>query len=146
MPSWCCKNIKRNNKFLSNKCNYQTFGTLVLKDKWWNNEYNKHLYYDFCTKDGLENTKTYKYTPIDDIKTAYIDPACTSYSMGTVYVDTPFSIKVTKFINKMKKKFMKESFDNIDKAKLSIYEAFYDKQITESEKDELIEILNDKIK
>lgn len=47
--------IKRNNKFLSNKCNYQTFGTLVLKDKWWNNEYNKHLYYDFCTKNGLEN-------------------------------------------------------------------------------------------
>ena len=47
-------------------------------------------------KAGLENTKTYKYTPIENISTAYIDQACSDYNTGAVYVDSPYPIKVKK--------------------------------------------------
>lgn len=47
-------------------------------------------------KAGLENKKTYQYTPVENIRVAYIDQSYTDYKTGAVYVETPFPIKVKK--------------------------------------------------
>lgn len=39
-------------------------------------------------KAGLQNKKTYEYTPLEPIKYAYIDPCMTEYEIGSVFVPT----------------------------------------------------------
>lgn len=46
--------------------------------------------------DIKHDKKTTTYTPVEDIKYAYIDPLVPVYSMGAVFVETSFPIKVEK--------------------------------------------------
>lgn len=57
------------------------------------------------TKAGLEGKKTCRYTPKEDIKTAYIDPTYADFSSGAVYVDTDRDIPVETYEHKMEKIF-----------------------------------------
>ena len=41
-----------------------------------------------------KNTKKFKYTPVENIRNVYIDVDSPSVSMGSVYVDTRFPIRV----------------------------------------------------
>lgn len=51
-------------------------------------------------KAGLEHSsKLYKYTPKENIKTAYIDPSCISQGQGSVFIDTQFNIPVKDITN-----------------------------------------------
>lgn len=50
---------------------------------------------------GLENLERSRYTPKEDIKTAYIDPTYSDFSSGAVYVDTESPIPVENFEKKM---------------------------------------------
>lgn len=86
------------------------------------------------TQAGLENKSTFKYTPLDTIRTAYIDPTYTDYNTGAVYVETSFPIKVVSYEQKMKSIF-KESTElsELDKYRLMIHEAYNDGLITESQ-------------
>ena len=56
-------------------------------------------------KAGLKGTKTYRYTPTADIRTAYIDPTYADYGSGFVYVETDKSIPVQKWDRLMDKVF-----------------------------------------
>ena len=53
------------------------------------------------TKAGLENQKLTRYTPVNDIKTAYIDPTYADYGSGSVYVETESGIPVMKYAKKL---------------------------------------------
>ena len=64
-----------------------------------------------CIKDissfkaGIQSQKRYKYTPKEDIKTAYIDPTYSEFSSNAVYVDTETDIPVETIENKWEKLF-----------------------------------------
>lgn len=95
------------------------------------------------TQAGLEHMSLKKYTPVDAIQTAYIDPTYTDHKTGSIYVETNFPIKVTDFDKKMHK-MMKESteFSDIDSVKLMIYEACHGGLITNNQLNELMMYLN----
>lgn len=59
------------------------------------------------TKAGIQHTKTYRYTPTAEIKTAYIDPTYADYGSGFVYVETNSPIPVQKWDRLMDKIFAK---------------------------------------
>lgn len=48
-------------------------------------------------KAGMEGQKTHKYTPVNPIKYAYIDPTYSEFSQNAVYVETDQPIPVTDF-------------------------------------------------
>lgn len=94
------------------------------------------------TQAGLENKTTYKYTPVDTIRTAYIDPTYTDYNTGAVYIETSLPIKVMDFNEKMKKVFKENTEDsNIDKYKLLILESEKKSLITKNQAQTLLEYL-----
>lgn len=45
-------------------------------------------------KAGIQTTKTIRYTPLKDIKTAYIDPTYSDFGSGAVYIDTEIPVAV----------------------------------------------------
>ena len=101
-----------------------------------------------ASKAGLEKTKTYKYTPSNLIKTAYIDPACTQYSLGAVFVETSFPIKVVDYDKKMKKMFGESATEydmetTIAKFSQLIMESYKDGLITSDQAVSLMEYLRD---
>lgn len=53
------------------------------------------------TQAGLEGQKTSRYTPKEDITTAYIDPTYSEFKSGAVYVETDRPIPVISFEKKM---------------------------------------------
>ena len=87
-------------------------------------------------KGGMNGvSKLYRYTPRESIKTAYIDPACTDFGMGAIYIDTMFPIPVKQLEDKPPKGILgllkKESVDDI----LNNINESYDKGlISEDEK------------
>ena len=91
-------------------------------------------------KAGLEKSTTTKYTPKETIKTAYIDPACTNFNIGAIFVPTSLPIPVEK-INETKP--VKES--SLSGLDLFIYESFMNDYINETEMKLLLEILGDEI-
>lgn len=94
------------------------------------------------TQAGLENRATYKYTPVDMIRTAYIDPTYTDYNTGAVYIETSLPIKVMDFNEKMKKVFKESSKDSIlDKYKILIIESEENHLITRNQAQILLEFL-----
>lgn len=66
-------------------------------------------------KAGIQNKRTYRYTPTVEIKTAYIDPTYTDYGSGFVYVETDKPIPVQKWDRLMDKLFNK--IDSIKNSK-----------------------------
>lgn len=67
---------------------------------------NKRVFFTIAkdikpTKSGLEGQKTYRYTPINNINEAYIDPTYCDFSSGSVYVETEQPIPVESFEKKM---------------------------------------------
>ena len=46
------------------------------------------------TKMGTEGMKTYKYTPVEHIMKAYLDPVYSTFQDSAIYVETRFPIKV----------------------------------------------------
>lgn len=83
-----------------------------------------------------------KYTPVETIKIAHIDQACTSYKMGAVYVDSNHPIKVKKFTTK---NFKPTSVnENVLDTKIKIYESEAMLDITEDERKELIQEINNR--
>lgn len=54
---------------------------------------------------GLEGKKTCRYTPKEEIKSAYIDPTYADFSSGAVYVETDKSIPVDTYDHAMEKVF-----------------------------------------
>ena len=53
------------------------------------------------TKAGLEGQKLTRYTPKQEIKTAYIDPTYADFGSGSVYVETETPIPVMKYAKKL---------------------------------------------
>lgn len=53
------------------------------------------------TKAGLEGQKLTRYTPVKDIKEAWIDPTYADYSDGSVYVETETGIPVIQYAKKL---------------------------------------------
>lgn len=53
------------------------------------------------TQAGLEHMKLTRYTPVKDIRVAYIDPTYADYGSGSVYVETESPIPVVKFVKKL---------------------------------------------
>src|SRR5699024_1436277 len=53
------------------------------------------------TQAGLERMKLTRYTPVKDIRVAYIDPTYADYGSGSVYVETESPIPVVKFAKKL---------------------------------------------
>lgn len=95
-------------------------------------------------KAGLEGQSNLnKYTPKEDIKTAYIDPSCIDYSTGAIFIDTAFPIPVKNINDEKKTKKVEES--TTGDILTSIQESFDKGLITENEKLELEEKVLDKI-
>lgn len=57
------------------------------------------------TQAGLEGQKTCRYTPKEEIKTAYIDPTYADFSSGAVYVETDKPIPIDTYDRVMEKVF-----------------------------------------
>lgn len=57
---------------------------------------------------GLEGKKTSRYTPTQEIKTAYIDPTYSDFRSGAIYVDTESPIPVENYEKKMLSIFKKK--------------------------------------
>ena len=53
------------------------------------------------TKAGLEGQKLTRYTPVKDIKVAYIDPTYADYADGSVYIETETGIPVIQYAKKL---------------------------------------------
>lgn len=53
------------------------------------------------SKAGLEGQKITRYTPKDHIKTVYIDPTCSDFKAGAVYVSTDIPIPVVPLEKKL---------------------------------------------
>ena len=53
------------------------------------------------TKAGLEGQKLTRYTPKQEIKTAFIDPTYADFGSGSVYVETESPIPVMKYAKKL---------------------------------------------
>lgn len=88
-----------------------------------------------ANKAGLEGQTVTKYTPVETIRTAYIDQACTSYGMGAVYVDSNYPIKVRPFSNDTVK-------ESVIDAKVNIFTSLSLNEITESECECLIKTID----
>lgn len=93
-------------------------------------------------KAGLEGQSLTRYTPVETIKTAYIDQSYTSYKLGAVYVDSNYPIKVKKFTTENFKQ--RSVNENALDMKMKIYESESFSDITEDERKELIRKINDK--
>lgn len=85
-------------------------------------------------KAGLERKTLYKYTPKEDIKTAFIDPTYPDFNTGAIFVETSLPIPVEDFDTKYTK-------ESVDDAKISVFEFFRDGKITEEEREFLINTL-----
>lgn len=96
------------------------------------------------TKAGLENKKTYKYTPKETLKFGYIDPSYTTFADGSVFIETKLPIAVMDFNEKMKKMALIESTNyNAEELKkrfkIQIYESEMLGRITEDQQKFLLE-------
>lgn len=58
---------------------------------------------------GLEGKNTFRYTPKDNIKTAYIDPTYSDFASGAVYIETDRDIPV----ETLEKKSIKSGIKNL---------------------------------
>ena len=98
-------------------------------------------------KAGLEKQKkSYKYTPKENVQTAYIDPALANYKVGAVYIDTSFPVPVEDYDTKMAKlQNIKESITNDDvlNAKLIVYEKEANGEITKEQMYQLLEMVDE---
>lgn len=65
------------------------------------------------TQAGLEGQKTSRYTPKEEIRTAYIDPTYADFASGAVYVDTEQNIPVETLETKWEKLFKKKNKEEI---------------------------------
>ncbi len=73
------------------------------------------------TKAGLEKTKTTRYTPLQKIDTAYIDPTYADFKDGSVYVETKSPVPVQKWEKLMDKLFSKLATNNKEKSTNETY-------------------------
>ncbi len=96
------------------------------------------------TKAGLEDTKTYKYTPKENFKFGFIDPSYVDFATGSLFIETMNPIAVMDFNEKMKKVYIESAYgmdaDILrDKFKVMIFEGELEGKLTHEQSQILLE-------